>query len=437
MVTDSKNEDFSSFNFPFKSGFIPKDIEFDRSRGDWLHIWGESCIQYALCLELLTQERELEYLSKNEIDNELWHFTCEIYTNPQKENNPKALKFILNSFQEHLKKPLEQYEVMVPIKNLDLKGHSFDFLGVKYLTMTSNFALEWGIKQENPFHKIFYDDAIDKTVTISVEYGADPTKAAERAQRKLVANLKMLRVALLLEHEPRIIGWGIWDMQMLFSQSGHHGVRKKGDPSRFSAGWERGFTCIDFTINDDVSNQINISNLLLSNLFDNKTISINIRDRVIRALEWISNSITRESLDDKIVDLCTAFETLLTTKNDRLKGEAISLRYMLLYAKLSKPIFDPKYLFELYLKRSDIIHGSVKDICTQYDYEIGRTISLDLISKVLYYIRSNGISRHASFINDLQADKSLVLKQLDFWKGYPKYYTDIIKVGKLMLERNY
>ncbi len=57
---------------------------------------------------------------------------------------------------------------------------------------------------------------------------------------------------------------------------------------------------------------------------------------LIRALEWIGESIKRESLDDKIVDICTALETWLVIKSDQIKGEAIAMRMMLLQTQLDK-----------------------------------------------------------------------------------------------------
>ena len=419
--------------FPFKWGNIPDDIEFDRSDGISLAITGEEYLQYVKCLESLAAEPELEHLSKREIDKELWHLTCEVFVNAEKLKDVNTLRENLAAFHERLRKPIEEFEVIIPVENLRVGNHAHEIYGVKFLEMTSARALEWGISKEQQAHELFYTAAVDKVVAILTERGADPWKAADRAREKVATALHLLRIALLIDHEPRIIGWKIHDEELLFKQSEHIAVRKKNKLDLLLPGWRRSFRSVELTINDTISKQIETSCRMLGDLFSEKSINISIRDRLIRSLEWVSNSVAREEPDDKVVDICTALETLLATKDDPRKGERIALRTTLLNMVQDKPFFDPVHVMNLYLKRSDIVHGSARKVCTESDCQIGRLIALDSFSKSLTYILANKITRHSAFIESLQKDKVLVQKAVDFWERYPQYYPDILKAAEKIL----
>jgi hypothetical protein len=435
MATDTRDNTFSSFSFPFRSGIIPKDIKFDRITGDSLHIWGETYFQYDLCLQLLTKENILKNSAKNEIENMLWHFACEFFANPQIYDDPKNVRKMILSFQKLEQKRLIDFEVLILIENFVINGSSFDFAGVKFITITPNIANDWGLKKDKSFHKPFYEDAVNKTGIILFEYGTDAEEAFEKAHIKLISTLNMLRAALLFVHEPRVIGWRIHDEQMLFPQSNTHFVRRKGDSGNVLGTWQRGFSSMTMTISDDIKKQIEMSHQLLSVLFNEKSISKDIRIRFIRALEWIGNSITRESADDKVIELCTALETILTKREDPKKGECIALRATILNLKLSKSSFNPKYILEQYSKRSDIVHGSAKNICSDSDAQIGRSIVLDVIIKSLSYIQINKISRHSTFLLSLQDDEILINTAVNYWRNQPKYYKDILKARDIMLKQ--
>lgn len=429
-VIVNKGERSLGPSFSTKWGEIPDDIEFDRTGGDSLSISGDEYRQYVICLESLINERELEYLSKREVDKELWHLVCEIFIGSDTLREPRAFRLLLSSFQDRLKKPLEEYEIIVPIENLQFGGHVHKILGVEFFEPSPEFLKKWGIDKDNKIHKFFYDAVISKGAAVLSEYAADPSKAVERARDTVNTALDMLRIALLFDHEPRIIGWKIHDEEMLFRRSEHAAARKVGDYSFVFFSGQRAFRSIELKINDVISKQIEASQKIIDCLFNKDGMKGRIRERILRAATWISNSIIREEPDDKIVDVCTALETLLTTKGDLRKGECIALRTTLINTKLNKPFFDPVHVMNLYLKRSDIVHGSSRRICTESDYQIGRLIALDVVSKSLEYIKSNNITQHKSFIDSLQDDKVMFQKAVDFWKPYTKYYPDILKAAE-------
>jgi len=435
LLTENKGRsEREAWQLPFKWGVIPEDIEYDKPEGESLIISGQEYIQYDKCVKSLGAESSLEYLSKREIDKELWHFVCEAFFESYLLKDKASIKRKVNLFQERLSKPIEQYEVLIPIENgLRLGGHNFEIAGIKLFEMSENDALNWSITKDKPLYSNFYDAVVNKAVALLYEKGCDPWKAADRARERLTTALNILRVALLIDHESRVIGWKIHDEQMLFKQGEHIGVKKLGGTDLLLPGWRLGFRSIEFMVNDIISKQIVESTGLIDCLFKENGVHGRIRDRLVRAMEWIGDSVTREALDIKVVDICTALETLLTTKDDKRKAEAIALRMMLLYALSNKPFFNPVQVLELYKKRSDIVHGSDKEICTDTEYSTGRRIAVDVFQTTLIYIEKNCITQYVDFIRSLQADEALVWKAVDFWKPYPKYKKDIEEAAKQLI----
>ena len=338
---------------------------------------------------------------------------------------------------KRLGKPLIEYEVLISLeRHLDLSGHTIDLAGVKFFQMSQKDILDWGIDRSmSAFHKQFYDAVVSKPVALMYEKCHSSDEAMENARIKLNTALNMLRIALLIDHDPRIISWRIWDEQLLFHADEESALREKGKPSTAHLGFESGFRSWQLLIDDTYAKQIVDSKRLLDGLFLGHKAQSKIYGRLRRALEWIGGSVTREHLDDKIVDICTALETLLTTRQDGRKGEAISLRMMLLYSHLKVPFFDPVKLFEIYKKRSDIVHGSNRGICSDSEYKSAQWIAGDVFKKVLTYIQTHNITQHSDFIEKLESDRTTIEKSVDFWKSTP-YYKDItIFVSKVFEER--
>jgi len=173
-------------------------------------------------------------------------------------------------------------------------------------------------------------------------------------------------------------------------------------------------------------------------LLDEARLPKPLRNRLLRALEWMGDSVMRARVDDKIVDLCTALETLLATKQDRMKGEAITLRMMLLSDLLQELSYLPHQILEIYEKRSSIVHGSERDISTHDDYKIMRRIVIDVLGKVLRYIEKYDIKKHSTFIRGLGKEEQRVRNAVSFWrKQYGEYLAeDIEKAAGLLISES-
>jgi hypothetical protein len=426
--------------FPPRYGKIPADVKCAAVKEDSLLIGSkEENARYQNCLAFLCNEDSLKHVAYSELDKELWHFYCEIYCDSAKFKNDSEIKSVVNALLKRLNKPLIDYEVLIPLeKQLQLNGNTFDLAGVRFMQMSEVDIVNWGIdKNISVFHTKFYDAIIGKSVALLYEQCHGSDKAVENARKKLNAALNMLRVALLLDHDPRIVSWRIHDEEMLFCADEQYAVRQKGSSSPAQFGFHRGFRCVQFTIDSAYSNQIAESKRVIDSLFIPSNLQSGLYKRLRRALEWIGSSVTRERLDDKIVDICTALETLLSTQQDSRKGEAITLRMMLLYSWFKKPFFSPVKVLELYIKRSDIVHGSKRDTCLDYDYRMGQWIAIDVFNHVLVYVQANNITQHGDFFKHVESDLALIDKSVDFWKSYPDYYRDIVNAASEMLRNRF
>lgn len=430
VANKGKPVDFVSHFPSMMQRRIPDDIVFDRSQGDFLMITDEEHQQYHKCLEYLGNEADLECMSRKEIDTELWHLVCDAYANSDKLKGSGAVKEKAALFESNfleLSKPIKEYEVLIPIQGLQLNSNTLYMGDVKLVQMSDGIVREWDLKKGSTPWMDQLLDAIGKSgVAIIPEKGNDPQKAIDRARGKLVTVLNVLRMALLIDHEPRIVSFRIHDEQMLFELGEYAVLREVENSKLLEANWSRSFRGMDLKLEGVIESQVTKSAELLNDLA--KAIGETgkgVRVRFIRAMEWIGSSVTRESTDDKIVDLCTALEAFLATKDSPRKGEIIALRTQLLPQLLGKPFFDPVKVLTLYEKRSYIVHGSDKGVCTDSEYIALRTITVQVLQHALTYVRLNNIGKHADFLRALHKDSKLVDAAVQWWKPYPDYYEEI------------
>jgi hypothetical protein len=431
LVVNNMGKPIDYSHFPrMTNRKVPDDILIDRSQGDFLIITDEKYDQYYKCLDSLSGEPTLECMSRDEIDTELWHLVCDAYANYDKLNNATAIKQKAALFESSLlsiSKPIKQYEVLIPIRGLQLKSNAFLMGDVKFVQMGDQMAKEWDLKKgENVWQDQLYDAIFGQSVAIIPERGNDPGRATKRARAKLLIVLNLLRTALLVDHDPRIISFRIHDVQMLF-ELGEFTALRVIDESKVLASWTLGFRSMDLILEGEIETQVAKSSELLNDLA--KAIGETgkgVQVRFIRAMEWIGSSVVRENIDDKIVDLCTALEAFLATKANPMKGEIIVLRMMLLSELLGRPFWAPSKVLGLYEKRSDIVHGSDKGVCTDTEYIVLRTITVQVLQDALTYVKANNITKYSDFLKSLHKDSSLVDKTVKWWEHHPKY-DDICK----------
>ncbi|MHA2335432.1 MAG: hypothetical protein ACXAEU_25595, partial [Candidatus Hodarchaeales archaeon] len=83
-----------------------------------------------------------------------------------------------------------------------------------------------------------------------------------------------------------------------------------------------------------------------------------VEKRLFRAMEWFYRAKRSADIPDKINSYFFALEALLTSKDDRSKGEALVIRSNLLSSRLDDYHRLPDNFLWLYKLRSDLVHGS-------------------------------------------------------------------------------
>ena len=213
-------------------------------------------------------------------------------------------------------------------------------------------------------------------------------KAVEHARKYCERALNTLRFCIGASHWY----WPVPDIELLQRLGEHYLIRLiNPETSPLARGWQMGFRQIERDISERSAGEIRLFLERLTPLYDG-SIKGKFRDRLLRSIDWISTSIIRENHDHKIIDLCTAMESVLTTKDEKKKGEAIAVRSLLLSMTLTKKreaIPDiPETIYKLYGKRSEIVHGSSLGICVNSDYTTLRLQAANIVLSIIELVRS-------------------------------------------------
>ena len=385
-------------------GSVPDDIEIDRTKGNYFVLYGKYYWDYLKVLEALRDELSLEYLKDNELKNALWHFICEIIAGYSDYLNTNRLNEKIDEFLSSMLRPLEEYEVLIPILHLDAND-----LGIKMGDVTikkfDELALQdWGILREWGVFK----STANKTMAIIPEKGNNPELICDRARRKADFIIRILQVSLSTDLYTR-------DENLLFKQEVYSFYRKRNTPSSVRKQWQSRYEFPPLVIDERLEKRINNFLGNISDILEEEKYPPKLRERFERALMWIGRSIEEEDPDIKIVNLSTALETILTDKSEGKKGEQLAYRMLLVNAHVKKPFIDPAKVLRIYELRSEIIHGSRIGIASDQEYSTMKFVAIETLRCSLEIIRRDGLKKHKDFINAIIESYKKSEKYLFSW----------------------
>lgn len=271
------------------------------------------------------------------------------------------------------------YEVMFKIERITFGCEQLAIGNVTFQNLTSEIVEAWKADSENALLSP-RDNAVGHPVGIvEVDDISDVDNAIRYACDEFDRTLNILRVCIGSFRSTLI-----YDEQLLQRRNGLIAIRPIGiQAGPIKVALDRKFGPIgDLELSKDLTISANEFIGNLTPLHD-RTIQGRLRDALLRSLEWIGTSITRDNYDHKVVDLCTALEAALTTKDDPRKGEAIALRMMLLAMSLDKRFRDPGELYRIYEKRSQVVHGSALGVCERSDYYRIRAIAEESVLRII------------------------------------------------------
>ena len=347
----------------------------------------------------------VEHLSPAEVDEELILLMHDVRTLLKGNKDKSAIGMRRKRFEDDLARPLETYEVAVNVEGLRLSTNPLMFGEVVIQEFTPELADEWHLTKDcdSPEPWSWRPKFVGEPAGIVTVAAGSYEKARERARNLLDRAINILRVCIASFQPARI-----WDEQLLFRRGPFLAIRKISpdkEPVRF--GWERRIGRFD--------TQIELSGVLaastreslvkLGPLYDG-TIPDGLRDAILRSLEWIGTSITREQTDHKVVNLCTSLEAVLTSIDDAKKAEALALRLLLLSIVLNPPFTAPRETYNMYYRRSRAVHSAALGLCGQKDYFWLRDIAYESVLNIIELAPSRGpLSKPSGLISFLESQE--------------------------------
>jgi hypothetical protein len=341
-------------------------------------------------------------MSSEDVSSQLWQLFKEVVLDAKMYQTRQNLDQKLCEFFEEMKKPLQIFDIIYEIKNLDVGDSSFNLGNVEIFKLTRDYLHKLGLKTGM---RVLGDKILEEWVGRSVARTEVSVSEIDRAYESgipIVSSvLNTIRLAAVRERIGRL------DDEMFLWELGEGviiaGVKSESGTT-WTASYRRGFRPLivpmDETISKGLKNQKTWQYVLDGNL------PADISNRITRAIGWISHAITSSSLDYKLVDLCTALEImLLPDHNEGTKGELIALRQVL----IGRGSFDaPEAILSLYEKRSNIIHSGTLEVTSYSNYWHLLTCCLQVLSNIASLSRANpGIQGLKELLNTVENAETL------------------------------
>ena len=416
VIVDSSDEDSSMFQGSWLARRIPVGTGDESAH---LSLSGEAVHRYLEALVALEKDRAFEHLTRKELDAELAILSHGLVVKHEEMKSGSVRRERINRFLSALARPLVPYEVAFNVEGIKFATDPITIGEVVFREFSQELARDWDCAEvEGLSRKVLQkrlDDLTGWPVGVVTVQAGSADKAVERAQGYFDRALNTLRLSIgSCPH------WLIHDIQLI-QRRGRWCIARQLEPKArpVRTGWERGFRPLDTDLGGRLAESTKSFIGQLSPLYDG-TIQGRLCGALLRSLQWIGTSITRENFDDKIVDLCTALEAALTTKDDPRKGEAIALRSMLLAMALDKRFPHPRDLLGLYELRSQVVHGAALGVCGESDYRGLRWRAEDAILNIIELNSTQGpIARPSHLIKLLESPERLekAMCWLERWPG--------------------
>ena len=388
------------------------DPEDGSSEG--LFLVGKQARLYQEALKALEEEDAVEHITRGNLDEALFALVWDLDHSRSGKLNRSAIRRKVGDFFSNLVVPPTHYEVAFSVENINLNDASLTIGDVVFREFTQELAREWEFNKASNFSREVLFGIVGLPVGIVTVQGRSTRKAAERAQDSFERALNTLRVSVGSFTRTKT-----WDRE-LFQRRGKACVMREAspEPKLISTGGGLITDPIDLVLTPQRVDSANEFIGKLTPLYDG-TIPSRFRDALLRSIEWIGVSITRQYRDHQVVDLCTALEAVLTTIDDGRKGEAIALRSMLLSVALDRPFTDPQEVYLLYELRSRVVHGADLGVSGENDYIKLRSLAERVLLGVLELHEVSGpFRRPIELIRCLEERERLeqALAWLDNWQ---------------------
>lgn len=387
----------------FRAGRLPSDP--DR----WLAITQETYRSFELAVNALSVDPSLQHLSRQEIDASLWDFGMRIAEGSQSRSWPPNGINATSQYLASLARDSVEWEVLVEVDHLSVSDEPLHIDSVLVTKVQEELVQHWLSKRDS---HVFADELMalrNGTAAVVRVWADDSARAIELARERTDEALGQFRFALVHANP-----FNLPDQQLLFRRGRRAWAALVLDRDHWGSSVQLGFRPVALELTSDVQARTQASLDLLESLRASRA-HRKVQDRLMRAAYWIGLSASQELFDHKVVALCTAAECFLATKSDGRKGEVIVLRSLLLSIAMGTELPQPTMLYELYEKRSAVVHGSETDVCGEHEYKWLRLVVGALLDHAIKFAIANGSTSVDAFLGALEKDGAVenVLRRLE------------------------
>jgi len=354
----------------------------------------------------LRQDISTEYLKDRELGDALWYLLCDVYLNKEVYRNSESLKRRIEKFIQQICKPLKDYEVIFGVSNLSIKKYPLQIWDVALNKLTKEDLERMELKIGGKLKELLFKKFIKNVVVIIAMQGNNSGFVVERAREKAEFALKVLQVYFneLIE---------IHDENLLFDVSDFALIRGK-EINKWAWSWKRKRSPFGISIGDSLLASITKANDHFKVI---SYLNPNFQSRVQRAIYWLGSAIEEEAFDHKMIHLCTALESLLTSRSDKRKGEVIAYRMVILNHLTEGNFPDPFRLMWFYELRSRIVHGSAIGQTTKSDYLNLQDITTRTLFSLITQIKQLNAKDYFDLISQLENEVNLKLVK-SYFEGF-------------------
>lgn len=139
--------------------------------------------------------------------------------------------------------------------------------------------------------------------------------------------------------------------------------------------------------------------------FLNGNVPDKITKNALRAIRWLGSAVQDKELEDKLIKCFFALETLFVPEEEGRKGERLAFRIPLFFLRIDDEYYhlhNPDVLYDLYEKRSKIVHGGdiEKESITENDTKYLESLTWKAIIGVCDIVRDHREISCASKLRD-------------------------------------
>lgn len=330
----------------------------------------------------LRKDKQTEHLEDRKLNEKFSGLVQEVIEDKEKFKNQFNLNNRIKEFLEEIIKPEENYQILFKVHNLNAKIDETKFWDCIIANYDREQLITWGFNHEKN-HLIGSEVFENQNIIIVNEKGNNVAEIVKRARVKATRRLRVLQNYLKVEF--------IYDEQLFFELSKEYAVKRETDSAMVRTGWDAEHSAIKYDYAEFLVEHIGEANkdFLLIQKFPP-----NLKDLIERTLHWIGLSISEVDPDIKISFLCTALETLLTTKDDKRKGQKIAYRGYLLGMEVNPDnCSTPQQVLRVYDLRSTVVHGSDIGIASRNDYWLLLEHAQATLKHFIEFVSKNKLTR--------------------------------------------